>query len=270
MGGPDYARLADAMRNLSCAVLCFATVVGAQNLRVTGGAVDDQVFQRDATGNATVRLEGAADGAASKAVEARVIRKHMPVTGWTQAGMVTSAGHWSGDVRNIPAGGPYKIELRIPGTAAATAVNDVLVGDLWVLAGQSNMEGVGDLVDTEMPHEKLAHNFDLADQWLVAEEPLHTLPGATDRVHWRANVTGSRSGWKTRRYAILSARARKARAWDFPSRLRWCAAPACRSGCFPVRMAALRWTSGIRNCAIKAAIRSTDPCTGVFGPLADV
>ena len=32
-----------------------------------------------------------------------------------------------------------------------TTVGPVFVGDLWVLAGQSNMEGVGDLVDVTPP-----------------------------------------------------------------------------------------------------------------------
>ena len=167
-------------------LLVFSAIASAQNLRVTAGAVDDQVFQRDANGSASIRLSGAADAADGKAVEARLSRKAIALTGWDQVATI-SGGHWSGEVRNVPTGGPYRVEFRIPGTNAATAVNDLLVGDLWVLAGQSNMEGVGDLVDTEMPNE-LVHNFDMADNWMVAEDPLHSLPGAADRVHWRRNA----------------------------------------------------------------------------------
>jgi sialate O-acetylesterase len=61
------------------------------------------------------------------------------------------------------------------------------VGDLWVLAGQSNMEGVGDLVDLQPPDPKV-HSFDLTDNWLIAREPLHTLVNAVDRVHWPRNA----------------------------------------------------------------------------------
>lgn len=167
-------------------LLVFSAIASAQNLRVTAGAVDDQVFQRDANGSASIRLSGTADAADGKAVEARLSRKAIALTGWDQVATI-SGGHWSGEVRNVPTGGPYRVEFRIPGANAATAVKDLLVGDLWVLAGQSNMEGVGDLVDTEMPNE-LVHNFDMADNWMVAEDPLHSLPGAADRVHWRRNA----------------------------------------------------------------------------------
>ena len=90
---------------------------------------------------------------------------------------------WTADLGGIPAGGPYRIELRIQGTNAVAQVDNILVGDLWVLAGQSNMEGMGELVDVQQP-DPLVHSFDLADNWVVAEEPLHTLVSAADRVHW--------------------------------------------------------------------------------------
>jgi sialate O-acetylesterase len=36
----------------------------------------------------------------------------------------------------------------------------------------------------------MVHTFDLTDRWGVAEEPLHTLVSAVDRVHWRTNAEG--------------------------------------------------------------------------------
>ncbi len=163
----------------------FSTILHAQDLRVTSGAVDDQVLQRGADGQAALRLAGTAEGANGKSVDARVLRKHTVVADWSALGPV-GGGKWSGDLKNLPTGGPYRVEFRIGGKEVAFALNNILVGDLWVLAGQSNMEGVGDLVDLEPPNE-LVHNFDLADRWMAAEEPLHTLVSATDRVHWRLN-----------------------------------------------------------------------------------
>ncbi len=163
----------------------WSLVLHAQDLRVTSGAVDDQVFQRGPDGQAAIRLEGTAEGANGRQVEARVLRKYQLVADWAPVGSV-SAGKWSGEIQNLAAGGPYRVEFRVVGKSPAFALNNILVGDLWVLAGQSNMEGVGDLVDVEPPNE-LVHNFDLADHWMVAEEPLHNLPGAADRVHWRLN-----------------------------------------------------------------------------------
>lgn len=78
----------------------------------------------------------------------------------------------SGETVTLETGGPY----TVGGTA------NVLVGDLWVLAGQSNMEGVGDLRDVETPHP-LVHSFQSREQWAVAEEPLHWLGESPRPIH---------------------------------------------------------------------------------------
>ena len=59
---------------------------------------------------------------------------------------------------------------------------NVLVGDLWVLAGQSNMEGCGKRVDMEesMP---LVHSLQSCEEWALAEEPLHWLCKSPRLVH---------------------------------------------------------------------------------------
>lgn len=177
------------MNRLAIPMLLFS-VAQAADIRVTNGAVDDQVFQRD-SGSAEIRLIGTADPG-SATIEARVTRKHLVISGfdWTVIAKAAN-GKWSGSVKNVPAGGPYRIELRAGG--AVTQINNVLIGDLWVLAGQSNMQGVGDLADLEMPHE-MVHNFDMADQWMIAEEPLHTLTAALDPVHWRKGQTAPLAG----------------------------------------------------------------------------
>ena len=148
------------------AIICAAQ---AQTLRVTGGAADEQVFQRDAAGVANIPLSGTAQGVDGKAVEAQVSRKHVLLRDWAPVGKI-AGGKWTVEVNALPAGGPYRIDLRVVGGPAVAAVDNILVGDLWMLAGQSNMEGVGDLVNVEMPHE-LVHSFDMSDQWIVAEEP---------------------------------------------------------------------------------------------------
>jgi sialate O-acetylesterase len=76
------------------------------------------------------------------------------------------------------------VEVRIAASTTSEAIRDVLVGDLWLLAGQSNMEGVGDLIDVEQPDPRI-RSFDQTDRWVVAAEPLHQLVNAADRVHWR-------------------------------------------------------------------------------------
>jgi sialate O-acetylesterase len=77
-----------------------------------------------------------------------------------------------GAALELPVGGPYDV-----GTA-----RQVLVGDLWVLAGQSNMEGVGDLVDVEAT-SPFVHSFQSCERWAVAAEPLHWLSESPRAVH---------------------------------------------------------------------------------------
>lgn len=160
----------------------LALPLSAQPLLVTGGAADYQVFQRGPANAATINLEGSA-GAGATAVQARIIANGMTLANfdWQQIATV-SGGGWKGSLANVPSGGPYRIELRA-GTATAS-ISGILVGDLWVLAGQSNMEGVGNLEDLPVP-SALVNSFDQTDTWVMASDPLHRLPDANDRVHWR-------------------------------------------------------------------------------------
>ncbi|GCE12870.1 sialate O-acetylesterase [Tengunoibacter tsumagoiensis] len=86
----------------------------------------------------------------------------------------------NGQIQEFAVGGPYTI-----GEA-----HDVLVGDIWILAGQSNMEGVGDLIDVEEP-SPFVHSFQSREEWAVAEEPLHWLgesPRIVHRLIWGQDI----------------------------------------------------------------------------------
>ncbi|MBN2744147.1 MAG: beta galactosidase jelly roll domain-containing protein [Marinilabiliaceae bacterium] len=48
-----------------------------------------------------------------------------------------ASGKWQIQLKNLPAGGPYTMTIR--GNDTVT-INDVLVGDVWLCSGQSNME----------------------------------------------------------------------------------------------------------------------------------
>jgi sialate O-acetylesterase len=89
-----------------------------------------------------------------------------------------------GKLRNVPTGGPYTIAvtIRVGNASYQTTVQNVLVGDLWVLAGQSNMEGVGDLVDVTPP-DPMVNLLGMNGRWTRAEEPLHWLVDSPDPVH---------------------------------------------------------------------------------------
>lgn len=172
---------------ISC--LLLALPLAAQTLQVTKGAAEYQVYQRGPGNTASIRVEGAAQGAAGKPVEARILAAGRPVKNldWHAAGKATASA-FTAELANVPAGGPYRLELRAAG-GPVTAVANLLVGDLWILAGQSNMEGVGNLVDTPLPSAEV-NSLDMTDVWVTATDPLHRLPDANDRVHWRRNAQG--------------------------------------------------------------------------------
>ena len=172
-------------------IFCLTAAFG-QELHITTGPADNQVLQRDMDDNGRIVLSGTASGKKvdNKDVEARLLdARATELAGfhWARLGKIQKL-HWSGELKGIPTGGPYRLEVRILNAEASTvSISNLLVGDLWVLAGQSNMEGHGDLLDVQQP-APLVRSFDMADRWREAEEPLHTVVSAVDPVHWPLNA----------------------------------------------------------------------------------
>jgi carbohydrate esterase-like sialic acid-specific acetylesterase len=172
-------------------LFCFSAALG-QEIRITSGPADNQVLQRDADQTGRILLSGTVSGKKvdGKDIEARLLDARatdLPGFHWTRIGKIQKL-RWSGELKGIPTGGPYRIEVRMQGAEASVAsIANLLVGDLWVLAGQSNMEGHGDLLDVQQP-VPLVRSFDMADRWRQAEEPLHTVVSAVDPVHWPLNA----------------------------------------------------------------------------------
>lgn len=85
----------------------------------------------------------------------------------------------------LPAGGPYTIALQVrerSRVVGTLTVRDVLVGDVWIAAGQSNMQGYGLLQHAAKPHPKV-RAFYMDDQWRVARDPIHEMAECVDPVH---------------------------------------------------------------------------------------
>jgi sialate O-acetylesterase len=84
-----------------------------------------------------------------------VLQRQMPIPFWGEAkpgqkitialnGKTTTAitnvdGKWNMHLPALEAGGPFEARFQ-PGTADAFSLRDVLVGDVWLASGQSNME----------------------------------------------------------------------------------------------------------------------------------
>src|SRR5262249_19195885 len=74
----------------------------------------------------------------------------------------------------VPTGGPYQVSVKVKvgDTQQTLSVGPIFVGDLWVLAGQSNMQGIGDLIDVTPSHPKVMA-LEMNGRWVRAQEPLH-------------------------------------------------------------------------------------------------
>lgn len=175
------------MRQALFVFLSFAVAAAAQTFEITGGTVPYQVVQRGADNRGSFKLEGTARQLTGRPIEARLVRAGLVVDGfdWRAVGAVAN-DRWQLELVRVPAGGPYRLELRVTGFDAVRSVEPLLVGDLWMLAGQSNMQGVGNLRDLPLPSAQV-YSFNMTDRWVPAEEPLHRVQDAVDSFHWRNN-----------------------------------------------------------------------------------
>ena len=85
----------------------------------------------------------------------------------------------------IPVGGPY--EITIYDDADELDFREIYVGDVWLLAGQSNMEGAGrmrpkDYEYAEAPNSSVRALY-MNDEWRPAEARLHQLWLSSDPAH---------------------------------------------------------------------------------------
>ncbi len=135
-----------------------------------------RVYQRDQNGKADIPI--ALDGSVKdgKVLSATL----MAGTGNAR----TTFNQAESRLTGVPVGGPHRIvcQVKVGDAIENVTVGNVFVGDLWVLAGQSNMEGVGDLVDVTPPSQRVML-LGMDGRWAVAEEPLHWLLDSPDPVH---------------------------------------------------------------------------------------
>lgn len=137
----------------------------------TGGLSDSQVLQREAGGTAAPVVKGKADTPGR-------LQSRVGTGPWTDVAAVR-AGDWEAKLPALPTGGPHAVSVRVVDAAGATAAEksyrDVYVGDLWILAGQSNMVGRARIEET-YPRDPRVRLFSLQGQWQPATHPLHEEP----------------------------------------------------------------------------------------------
>jgi sialate O-acetylesterase len=158
-------------------------------MEITTGLFEHMVLQRNEKNVTDSLVTGHC--ALSGDLTLKVTGAGKPAKGFARPVKIGKAanGSFKAALKGIPVGGPYTVELSITeknGTVEKLAVKDVLVGDVWIAAGQSNMQGCGEIVDRARPH-KLVRAFYMDDRWDIAQDPLHVLSNAVDFVHNQGN-----------------------------------------------------------------------------------
>jgi sialate O-acetylesterase len=128
---------------LLLALSLLACVASAADLRLSPLFGDGMVLQRDDT----IRIFG--DATAGKQVQASLAGK-------SAEAVADAKGHWRISLDPLPAGGPHRIEVSSGGETLT--ISDVLIGDVWVASGQSNMEWSVDQIDASgkvQPNNKI-------------------------------------------------------------------------------------------------------------------
>ncbi len=149
------------------------------------GFFDNGVLQRNDKDCCEQHFNGTCKVAGTVLVS--VLKKGKTVSGLSRMKAGCSAkGKFSGTVSGVPAGGPYDFQFSIADSSGKehepVIVKNILVGDLWILAGQSNMQGVGRM-EHALSAEKAVRAYYMNNRWDVAQDPLHNLYQACAPVH---------------------------------------------------------------------------------------
>ena len=168
---------------------------------IVAGVEDWQIFQQDADGVADIEVSGRWGGVSGGTVELRLVHEDTAALvarhlDW-QPAVTRADGTWSAVLKRVPAGGLYRLETHLRPAAdqpAEWAARGDLrhflgVGDLWIIAGQSNSAGYGRGPCYDPP-ELGIHLFNNAMRWALATQPLNE---STGTVH-PENCEGGNSG----------------------------------------------------------------------------
>ncbi|MDB5106763.1 MAG: hypothetical protein JWP91_4452 [Fibrobacteres bacterium] len=158
---------------------------------IAEGPSDWQILQQGPSGTATIALSGrwapkesmGLLGASGGMVEIRLVREDsgVPVTAalnW-RAAETDADGSWRGELGWVPAGGPYRLETRFnpkgnklgEWSLRGDMRHFLGVGDLWIIAGQSNASGYG-RGPYDDPPELGLHMLRHHGAWTLAAHPL--------------------------------------------------------------------------------------------------
>jgi len=151
-----------------------------------------QVYQRNKDDKADIPLEMGGLQCGVAEVVVKVMKTDQLVRDVKMARLSVSQGIAGGSLIELPTGGEYVFVITCVDSSGKileqVEVSHILIGDLWVLAGQSNMEGSARMENLEPP-SPFVHFFHFRDEWAIAKDPLSDPMQAVDPVHWRTKLT---------------------------------------------------------------------------------
>ncbi len=189
-----------------------AEYVGKKGVVIEGGAQNWQIFQQDCHGKAAIHIWGSCHRirqdfelpmtfhqvtAGSVTVKARVALESSgeSVIPWTLC-QVTDDARWEITFQDVPAGGLYRIETYMEyqgwdglSSTRGDMIHNLGVGDVFVVAGQSNAAGRGKNPVEDGP-ELGVHLLRNSGLWDLATHPLGETTNARHVGHFENHNPG--------------------------------------------------------------------------------
>jgi sialate O-acetylesterase len=157
---------------LFACILSYAgppTCAATDALKLASIFGDDMVLQRDA--------KACVWGEATPGAEVRV-----SLAGQSATATADPAGRWKAHLQPLPAGGPHALEAR---SGDATVVADrILVGDVWLCSGQSNMAMALRQCEGGDEEAKHADRFERLRLCIVGKGS-NAKPQSSAKISWR-------------------------------------------------------------------------------------
>lgn len=155
-------------------------------MKMSFGLFDGMVVQRNGSGVSCQSFAGSCTGSGDLVASAVCRKGGKSVKGLKSVKIGSASGNkFKGVLKGLPTGGPYDIKLEVVSgkkTVESLTVKNVLVGDVWMLGGQSNMQGCGNACHALKPNP-LVRAFYMDNKWENAKDPIHNLYEAAARVH---------------------------------------------------------------------------------------
>jgi hypothetical protein len=153
-------------------------------MKILTGLFPHMVLQRNTRNQSDSTITGTAEVDGDLVVSATSSGKTL--RGWTgkKIGKVTRK-RFKADLKGLPSGGPYDLQVSVnkgKNVLEQTVIKDLLVGDVWLVGGQSNMQGCGLLRHKAKPNP-MVRAFNMDDKWRVAKDPIHNMWACVDQVH---------------------------------------------------------------------------------------